>query len=250
MTIAVGVDIGGTGTKAGLVDLATGRLVGKRRRVPTPEPATPESMVAAAAGLIAGMDHGGRIGVGFPAVVIGGVVHTANNIDPAWIGVDAVAMLEAATGCQVTMVNDADAAALCEARYGAARGVGGVVLVITFGTGIGSGLLHNGELVPNLELGSIEFEGHTPCEDHFAASAMDLEDLSWEEWVPRANRFLSHAKRIFSPELIVVGGGITKDWDRWAHLLDSRLGVVRASRINNAGIVGAATLVERMGQRV
>jgi polyphosphate glucokinase len=249
MTTAVGVDIGGTGTKAGLVDLGTGYLVGKRRRVQTPEPATPESMVAAAAALIAELDHGGRIGVGFPAVVVEGVVHTANNIDQAWIGVNAVAMLEEATGCQVAMVNDADAAALCEARYGAARDVGGVVLVITFGTGIGSGLLHDGELVPNLELGSIEFEGHTPCEDHFAASAIDVEGLSWEKWVPRANRFLAHAKRVFSPELIVVGGGITKDWDEWAHLLDPGLGVVRASRINNAGIVGAATLVERMVQR-
>jgi polyphosphate glucokinase len=249
MTTAVGVDIGGTGTKAGLVDLGTGYLVGKRRRVQTPEPATPESMVTAAAALIAELDHGGRIGVGFPAVVVEGVVHTANNIDQAWIGVNAVAMLEEATGCQVAMVNDADAAALCEARYGAARDVGGVVLVITFGTGIGSGLLHDGELVPNLELGSIEFEGHTPCEDHFAASAIDVEGLSWEKWVPRANRFLAHAKRVFSPELIVVGGGITKDWDEWAHLLDPGLGVVRASRINNAGIVGAATLVERMVQR-
>lgn len=250
MATAVGLDIGGTGTKAGLVDLATGRLVGKRRRVPTPEPATPVAMVAAAADLVRDMDHGGVLGVGFPAVVVDGVVRTANNIDPAWIGVDAVAMLEEATGCRVAMVNDADAAALCEARYGAAQDVPGVVLVITFGTGIGSGLLYRGELVPNLELGSVEFEGHTPCEDHFAASAMDAEGLTWEEWVPRANRFLAHVERIFSPDLIVVGGGVTKDWDEWGDLLDPEIGAVRASRINNAGIVGAATLASRLRQRV
>lgn len=243
MGISVGLDIGGTGIKAGIVDLDTGRLVGKRARVKTPSPATPEAVVEAAAGLVEGLGGGGPLGVGFPAVLEDGVVKSANNIDQSWIGRNAAALLEAATGRQVAMINDADAAALCEARYGAARGVHGTVLVITFGTGIGSGLLHDGHLVPNLELGSMELEGHQFCEDFFAASAMENEGLTWEQWVARANRFLKHVRRIFSPRLIVAGGGVTKSWDEWAHLLDPELGVVRASRVNNAGIIGAATLV-------
>lgn len=242
MTTSVGLDIGGTGIKAGLVNLETGRLVGKRVRVKTPSPPVPEAMVAAAAGVVEGLGDSGPMGVGFPAVVIDGIVRTANNIDPSWIGLDAAALLEAATGRAITMINDADAAALCEARYGAARGVDGLVLVITFGTGIGSGMLHDGKLVPNLELGSMELEGHQYCEDYFAASAMQREGLTWEEWLTRVNRFLAYVRRIFSPRLIIAGGGVTKSWDKWAHLLDPEHGVVRASRVNNAGIVGAATL--------
>lgn len=243
MATSVGLDIGGTGIKAGLVDLETGRLVGKRLRVETPTPATPQAVVAAAAGLVANLGEDGPMGVGFPAVVVDGVVRTANNIDPTWIGLDAASLLEAATGRHIEMINDADAAALCEARYGAAHGIDGTVLIITFGTGIGSGLLHDGRLVPNLELGSMELEGHLVCEDYFAASAMEREGLTWEEWVTRANRFLRYVRRIFAPRLIIAGGGITKSWDEWAGFLDPELGVVKASRINNAGIVGAATLV-------
>lgn len=243
MATAVGLDIGGTGIKAGVVDLDTGRLVGKRVRVKTPSPATPEAIVEAAARLVERLGGGGSIGVGFPAVVEDGVVRTANNIDHSWIGRNAATLLETATGRPVSMVNDADAAALCEARYGAARGVDGTALVITFGTGIGSGMLHDGGLVPNLELGSMELDGHRRSEDHFAASAIKREGLSWEEWVARANRFLHYVHRIFSPRLVVAGGGVTKSWEEWAHLLDPDLGVVRASRVNNAGIVGAATLV-------
>ncbi len=243
MATALGLDIGGTGIKAGVVDLDTGRLVGKRIRVRTPLPATPEAVVEAAARLVEDLGRGEPLGVGFPAVLEEGVVKSANNIDPSWIGRNAATLLEAATGRSVLMVNDADAAALCEARYGAARAVSGTVLVITFGTGIGSGMLHDGRLVPNLELGSMELEGHQFCEDYFAASAMENEGLTWEEWLARVNRFLRYVRRIFSPRLIVAGGGVTKSWDEWGHLIDPDLGVVRASRVNNAGIIGAATLV-------
>jgi polyphosphate glucokinase len=240
----LGIDIGGTGTKGGIVDLDNGELVSDRVRVRTPDPATPESVVAAVAQLVGEFGYRGPIGVGFPAVVVDGVVLTANNIDQGWIGVDATSLLEGATGCQVEMVNDADAVALCEARYGAARDVGGVVLVVTFGTGIGGALLNDGRLVPNLQIGDIELDGHNPCEEHFSAAAKTSEDLGWEEWGSRANRFLSHVKTIFSPRLIVVGGGVTKNWDDWSGYLSADLGAVPASRINNAGIVGAATLVE------
>lgn len=242
MAASVGLDIGGTGIKAGIVDLETGRLVGKRIRVKTPTPATPVAVVAAAAGLVGNLVDG-PMGVGFPAVLIDGVVRSANNIDPSWIGLNAMSLLEEVTGREVVIINDADAAALCEARYGAARGVDGLVLVITFGTGIGSGMLHDGKLVPNLELGSMELEGHQFCEDYFAASAMEREGLTWEQWVTRVNSFLRYVQRIFSPRLIIAGGGVTKSWDEWAHLLAPEFGVVRASRVNNAGIVGAATLV-------
>ena len=241
---SLGVDIGGTGIKAGIVDLDQGKLVSGRRRVPTPEPATPDSVAGAVAGLVGDFDLGNPIGIGFPAVVVDGVVLTANNIDPIWIGVDAASLFQEATGCKVVMVNDADAVALCEARYGAAKGVSGVVLVITFGTGIGGALLNGGELVPNLQIGDIELDGHYPCEDHFSAAAMESEDLDWEEWGARADRFLSHVHRVFYPALIIVGGGVTKNWEDWSKYLSPDLKAVRASRVNNAGIVGAATLVE------
>jgi polyphosphate glucokinase len=240
----LGIDIGGTGTKGGIVDLDRGELVGDRHRVSTPDPATPTSVTEAVAGIVAGFEYRGPIGIGFPAVVVDGRVLTANNIDQSWIGVDAASQFEEATGCPVAMINDADAVALCEARYGAARGVGGVVLVITFGTGIGGALLNDGHLVPNLQIGDIELDGHHPCEEHFAAAAKDSEDLDWEEWGKRADRFLGHVHKVFSPRLIVVGGGVTKNWGDWSGYLSPELGAVPASRVNNAGIVGAATLVD------
>ncbi|MFO7299617.1 MAG: ROK family protein [Actinomycetes bacterium] len=244
MTTAVGLDIGGTGIKGGVVDLENGVLVGERVYLPTPQPATPESVVATAVEVIDRVGHSGPLGVGFPAVVDpDGCVWTASNIDRSWIGQNVRDLIADATGREVFVANDADAAALCEARFGPARGVSGVVLVITFGTGIGSGVLSDGRLVPNVELGYLELDGHYPCEWHFAARAKTREGLSWEQWVARANRFLAHAKRLFSPQLIVVGGGVTADWDEWAHLLDPGLGVVRASRIDDAGLVGAACLV-------
>ncbi len=241
---ALGIDIGGTGTKGALVDLDLGDLAGERHRVLTPDPATPEAVAAAVAGLVLELDHPGALGIGFPSVVADGIVLTANNIDRSWIGVDAVALFEKATGRRVRMVNDADAVALCEARYGAARGVGGVVLVVTFGTGIGGALLNDGRLVPNLQIGDIELDGHTPCEKHFAAAAKEQEGLDWKEWAGRADRFLSHVARVFSPKLIVVGGGIVKRWDKWGGFLSPQLPVIPAARINNAGIVGAATLID------
>lgn len=141
------------------------------------------------------------------------------------------------------MVNDADAAALCEGRYGVGRGVEGLAIMLTFGSGIGSGFLFNGELIRNVELGNLEFEGHMPAEVHFSAKARRREDLTWEEWAGRANRFLSYVNDVFSPELIAIGGGVARKWDLWSGYLDASLPVARAEAANNAGIVGAATLV-------
>jgi polyphosphate glucokinase len=189
---------------------------------------------------VAEHDYDGPLGVGFPAVVKHGVVGTANNIDPSWVGLDVIDFFATATGREVSVINDADAAAMAEATFGAAVGVDGLVLTITFGTGIGSGLLVDGRLVPNLELGQIELEGHIPAESYFSAKARRNEDLDWDEWGGRANRYLNHVNAVFSPQLIVVGGGLTKHWEMYSHTLDPHLPLVPAEMGNNAGIVGAA----------
>jgi polyphosphate glucokinase len=240
MTTRLGVDIGGTGIKAGLVDIEKGELLGERLRVRTPT--APKEIVEAVKGLVTQMGHDGPIGIGFPAVVVDGWVWTANNIDRAWIGVEARRLFQEATGLDVRMVNDADAAAICEGRFGAAMRVPGVALMVTFGTGIGSGLLNDGVLVPNVELGMLELDGHVPAETYFCGNAKEDERLSWEEWGQRANRFLLHVRTIFSPKVIVVGGGLVGDWEKWAHTLDPELPVVPAMKGNSAGIIGAATL--------
>lgn len=239
-SIFLGIDIGGSGIKSALVDVATGTLLSERTRLDTPQPATPEAVTDAFAELVASYDYDGPLGVGFPSVIRHGTVDTANNIDPGWIGCKVTDIFAAATGRATTVVNDADAAALAEVRFGAASGVTGMVLVITFGTGIGSGLLIDGELVPNLELGQLELDGHSPAESFFSAKARRREDLDWDQWGARANRYLGHVDFVFNPDLIVLGGGLTKHWDFYKHTLDDALPVVPATMGNNAGVVGAA----------
>lgn len=238
--IYLGIDIGGSGIKSALVDLGNGSLLTERLRVDTPQPATPEACSMALAGQVSGYDYEGPLGVGFPAVIRDGIVETANNIDHSWIGLEARSVFAEATGHEVTVLNDADAAALAEAAYGAAKGVPGMVLTITFGTGIGSGLLADGELVPNLELGQIELEGHSPAELYFSAKVRKRENLDWDEWGDRANRYLTHVDAVFTPDLMVIGGGLTKHWESFSDRLDPYLPAVPAQMGNNAGIVGAA----------
>jgi polyphosphate glucokinase len=240
--IRIGIDIGGSGMKAGRVDLDLGALVGDRIRVETPQPATPETLARATAMLVDELGTGGPLGIGFPAVVRDGWVSTANNIDKSWIGVNAIEVFEKSTGRKVHLINDADAAGLAEAAFGAAQGVSGTVVILTFGTGIGSALLLDGKLVPNVELGQIELGGFQPAEMHYAARARRREDLSWLEWAKRINEFIRHVARVFSPTLIVVGGGVSRKWDEFGHLLTEDLPIARAGMSNNAGIVGAATL--------
>ena len=239
-TVYLGIDIGGSGIKSALVDVADGSLTTDRLRVDTPQPATPAACASALSAQVAEYDYDGVLGIGFPAVIRGGTVETANNIHDSWIGMDVVEFFSSATGHRVNVLNDADAAALAESAYGAAAGVDGLVLIITFGTGIGSGMLVDGELVPNLELGQIELEGHVPAESHFSAKARRREDLDWGEWGARANRYLRHVDAVFNPDLIVVGGGLTKHWEMYSHELDDALPIVPAEMGNNAGIVGAA----------
>ena len=243
MDVALGIDIGGTGMKAAPVDVATGRLLGERFRIPTPQPSTPEAMATVVRDLdrhFADITGGsGPVGVAFPAVVRGGVVHSAANIDASWMGADAASAFSEAVGRPVVVVNDADAAGIAEMSFGAGRGRSGLVITLTLGTGIGSGMFMDGTLVPNTEFGHLEFRGES-VERYAAASAMEREDLAWEDWADRVSEFLEMVDRLFSPDMVILGGGVSREPERWFHRIDTRFETVIASMANHAGVVGAA----------
>jgi polyphosphate glucokinase len=241
-----GIDIGGTGMKAAIVDLATGVLVSKRHRISTPQPATPAAMTDVVGQLVDGHAWSAPLGVAFPAIVRHGVVGLAANIDRSWMGVDADALFTQACGLPVTIVNDADAAGIAEMRFGAGRGRAGVVIMLTFGTGIGSGLFVDGTLVPNTELGHLELDGHD-AETRASAVVREREGLGWGEWAPRVERYLRHLEMLFSPDLFIVGGGASKAADRWLSLVSIETDIVPATMANNAGIVGAALVGAGLG---
>lgn len=236
----VGIDFGGTGIKGAPVDLAIGDFAAPRERVPTPHPSSPEAIAETLVELLERFpDCRGAVGVTVPGVVRHGVVHSAANIDRSWLGTDADRVFTEATGRDVHVVNDADAAGLAEARFGAARGRTGLIVVTTLGTGIGSALIHNGVLVPNSELGHLEIDGDD-AESRAANSAREREDLSWEHWARRLTRYYRTLETLFSPDLFVVGGGVSKESDRFLPLLDLDTEIVPARLRNRAGIVGAA----------
>jgi polyphosphate glucokinase len=243
---AIGVDIGGSGIKAAPVDLDAGDFAADRVRIPTPQPSTPDAVARVVAEVVeqVGGPRGGLgvpVGVTFPAVVQHGIARTAANVDSAWIGTDVATVLHEATGHPVHVVNDADAAGVAEARFGAAKGVDGVVVVTTLGTGIGSALLVDGVLVPNSELGHLEIDGRD-AETRAADSAREREDLSWEAWAERLQRYYRVVEDLLWPDLIVVGGGVSKKHARFLPLLDLRTPIVPATLLNRAGIIGAAVL--------
>jgi polyphosphate glucokinase len=240
--LALGIDVGGTGVKGAPVDLGTGRLTAERLRIPTPRPATPQAVtdVVAQIGEHFAADLGdGPVGVTVPGVVTLGTVRTAANIDPSWIGLDADRLISTRLGREVRMINDADAAGLAEAHYGAARGQPGLVLMTTLGTGIGSALLLGGRLVPNSELGHLEVAGHE-AESRAAAAVRESEDLSWPEWAGRLQQYYRAVEDLLWPDLIVVGGGISKKADKFLPLINIRTPIAVALLRNEAGIVGAA----------
>lgn len=239
--LGFGIDIGGTGMKAAPVDLRTGQLAGPRARIDTPKPATPAAMAEVARALVARHGWDGPVGVCLPTVVRHGFVHSAANIDKSWIGVDADALFTEALGQKVAVMNDADAAGAAEMTWGAGVGRNGVVIALTFGTGIGSGLFMDGVLVPNTELGHVELDG-VEAERQAAASARERDQLSWGEWAARVDRFLRHIVMLFSPELLILGGGASKKPERWVPKLDPGCEVAVAMMANNAGIAGAAQL--------
>jgi polyphosphate glucokinase len=236
----LGVDIGGTGIKAAPVDVTTGTLVAERVKLATPHPAEPGPVAGIVRDLVTGFGWKGPVGVTFPGVITDGITRTAPNLDPAWIGMDARALLGKAVGLQVAMINDADAAGMAEMKFGAGAGRRGTVLMLTFGTGIGSALFIDGILVPNTEFGHIEIRGKD-AERRASEHAKELHDLSWETWAGRVDEYLAHMEALLSPALIIVGGGISRKSDKFLPLLTGLTApVVPAAMHNDAGIVGAA----------
>jgi polyphosphate glucokinase len=236
---ALGIDIGGSGIKGAVVDLVTGSLVTDRYRLETPHPATLDAVASVVADLVGHFEWPGRIGATFPAVIQHGVALTAANVDPSWLGTDVVLTLSAAAGGPVTVLNDADAAGLAEMRIGAGVGVPGTVVMVTFGTGIGTGLFLDGKLVPNTEFGHVEIGG-ADAETLAAYSVREREGLSWSKWAARVQRYLSHLELLLCPDLIIVGGGASKKAGQWLPQIELRTPIREAVLRNNAGIVGAA----------
>jgi polyphosphate glucokinase len=240
--VGFGIDIGGSGIKGAPVDLGRGEFRADRLRIPTPQPSTPDAVAAAVRGILTpfGRRSGTRpIGVTFPAVIQHGVARTAANVDRSWIGTDVDALLTERLGRPVAVVNDADAAGLAESRYGAAKGVDGVVFMATLGTGIGSALIVDGEVVPNTEFGHIEVGGKD-AETRAADSARERDDLTWEQWAKRLQRYFTAIEDLLWPDLIVVGGGVSRKAEKYLPLLTLRTPIVAATLLNDGGIIGAA----------
>jgi polyphosphate glucokinase len=239
MAEVLGIDIGGTGMKAAPVDISAGKLLAERIKLPTPQPAAPDAMAPVVRELVDRFSWTGLIGITFPGVVAGGTIRTAANVDQGWIGVNGPALFGQAAGLPVTVLNDADAAGIAEMQFGAGKGVAGTVLLLTLGTGIGSALFYNGVLVPNTEFGHIEMHGKD-AEARASERAREVEDLSWGKWAGRVDSYLDKMEQLLSPDLIIIGGGISKKSDKFLPRLTLRAKVVPATLLNDAGIVGAA----------
>ncbi len=242
--LGFGVDIGGSGIKGAVVDLEVGQLATERYKVLTPQPSTPSAVADVVAGVVDQFEWEGPIGCTFPAVVRAGVARTAANVDHAWIGTDIEAVLGSATGLHVIALNDADAAGIAETRWGAGKGVDGLVIVVTLGTGIGTALIYNGGLVPNSELGHLELDGDD-YEQKASAGARDREDLSWDKWAKRLQRYFSAVEALLWPDLFIVGGGVSRRADKFLPMITVNTPIVAAKLQNEAGIAGAAYLASR-----
>jgi polyphosphate glucokinase len=246
MAHVLGVDIGGTGIKAAPVDLETGTLIAERVKLDTPRPAQPAAVASVVRELVTRFAWTGPAGITFPGVVAEGMIRTAANVDKAWIGTDARDLFATATGLSVvSVINDADAAGLAEMRFGAGAGQKGTVLMLTLGTGIGSALFTDGILVPNTEFGHIEIRGKE-AEKRASEIVREERELSWGKWAGRVDEYLEHMEMLLSPQLIIIGGGISRKADKFLPLLTGlRATVVPAAMHNDAGIVGAAMAVTR-----
>ncbi|AQA05834.1 polyphosphate glucokinase [Mycobacterium sp. MS1601] len=240
-----GIDVGGSGVKGGIVDLDTGALIGERFKLPTPQPATPEAVAQTVAAVTKEFGWDGPLGVTYPGVVQNGVVRTAANVDKAWIGTNVdETFTRALDGQRVTVLNDADAAGLAEERFGAGRDNTGLIVLLTFGTGIGSAVIHNGILLPNTEFGHLEVGGKE-AEHRAASSVKERKEWSYERWTKEVTRVLVAIENAIWPDLFIAGGGISRKADKWIPLLENRTPVVAAALQNSAGIVGAAMAAER-----
>ena len=244
MANTLGIDIGGTGIKGGLVNVASGKLVGDRIKFPTPRGGEPEAIVSTVIELIkklGGLKDGVPVGICFPAVVLHGVTISAANVSKKWIGLEAEALFEKRLGRNIHFVNDADAAGFAEARFGAAKGVQGLVIVTTLGTGIGTALIYNGVLVPNSEFGHLQMRGKD-AEQQASFAAKERGRLSFARWAKRLQLYYTMLENLMSPDLFIVGGGVSKSHAQFLPLLKLRTPIVPAALRNNAGILGAAAL--------
>jgi polyphosphate glucokinase len=242
----LGIDIGGSGIKGAPVDVTRGVLTRERVRIPTPDPSVPDAVSDVVAEIARQFEWSSPIGCTFPAIVKSGVTLSAANVDAAWIGYDAENLLRRKTGCPVVVINDADAAGLAEIRLGAGRDVPGVVMLLTFGTGIGSALFVDGQLVPNTELGHLTMHRGKETERYAAARVRTDKKLGWKKWAKRVNRVLAEFEALFSPDLFIVGGGVSKNFSKFSGYLEATARIVPAQFMNEAGIVGAAMAAARL----
>lgn len=236
----LGIDVGATGIKAAIVDLEKGELLSERIKLATPKPATPDAVAAVISELVKKTGYTGKLmGCGFPAIVSHGVAYSAANIDPAWVGANIETLLSPVTGLEVIAMNDADAAGLSEMRYGKGKGVKGTVMLITIGSGLGSALFTDGHLVRNSELGHLHLQGWV-AEHYVSNTARKKYEMSWPSFGKRFNEYLMHIDRLFSPDLVILGGGISNEFKEFSPYLDPKLNVTTAAMFNHAGIIGAA----------
>lgn len=240
----LGIDVGGTGIKGAIVNTKKGTLKTDRYRIPTPQPATPDAVLDTVTQIVKEFDWKGPIGCGFPAAIRHEIIKTASNIDPSWKGLNAAERIQQATGCPTHLVNDADAAGLSEVKFGAGKDEKGVVMMITCGTGVGSGLFTNKKLVPNTEFGFIHVD-NTKAEYYCSNTAREKENLDWEVWGGRLNKYLKRLEELFWPDLFIIGGGISKQFDSFSQYIELDTKVVPAESRNHAGIIGAALAAQQ-----
>jgi len=240
MATILGIDVGGTGIKAALVDTETGELLSDRHRIGTPQPSTPANVAATVQQLVAEFDYSGTVGCCFPAVVIDGKAKTAGNIDKTWRNTQVDAAFSQATRLPFVVLNDADAAGIAEMQLGAGVGLQGMVIMITIGTGLGSGVFYNSQLIPNIELGRMPGKDGEPIEFYAGNRARKVNGLSWEEWGPRFNYFLERVARVFSPDHFIIGGGVSKEFRQYKDAIKVPTTIHVAKFRNEAGIIGAA----------
>ena len=235
----LGIDVGGSGIKGAPVDINTGKLTMERHRIPTPLPAKPNAVSKVVSEISYHFNWNGPIGVGFPAALRKGVVLTAANIHKKWIGVNAAELFSKKTGCPVNVINDADAAGLAEINFGSGEGKGGVIVIVTIGTGLGTSVFVNGNLLPNTELGHIELNG-IDAEWRASDAARKREKLTWKKWAKRFDEYLCALENLIYPDLIILGGGTSKKFDKFKDYLTVNAEVISAELLNEAGIIGAA----------
>ncbi|MEP2280386.1 polyphosphate--glucose phosphotransferase [Maribacter sp.] len=236
----LGIDVGGSGIKGALVNSETGEMISERYRIPTPIPRTPEAMSDVIAQIVTHFDYKGKVGCGFPTIIKNGVCKATGNLHKSWLGVNVEKLLEKKTGLDFTVINDADAAGYATMNYGIGKGEKGFVVMITIGTGLGSGAFLDGRLIPNFELGQIPYKKYSKIEKWAAGSAKDRENLSYKKWGKRFNTFLEYIELIVSPDLIILGGGASKDFDEFKSKIKIETKVIPAELQNHAGIIGAA----------